>query len=238
MKTLFSLTAVAVTACLSYVAPAQAVTNFTLDEIEGSDLQVDVQIKNVTVGALSGVEIKLDVVPGGNYADLRSVYFHLGDESFLSDTFAIGTGVGILPGGGIGIGGQIDPDDVTDLGLGNDITGLVADTFGGFDVGLNIGTPLGFDNYMSVTFYVASLSGVITEEHFQTLPFAVHAQNVGSRPQWYRRWGTSSLAGIVPGEGLRVEGATTATPEPATAALGLISLAGLTMASRRRRGGK
>lgn len=237
MKTVLSLTAVALTACLSYVAPAQAVTNFTLDSVEGSPLQVDVQITNfsaLNVGGnplINGVEIKLDVV-GGYYADLRSAYFHIADETLLNGLIAVGPGILTPPFG------QINEDSVTDLGLSNDILGVVANTHGGFDVGVNIGTPtILADDFQSATFYVVSLSGAITEEMFQTLPFAVHAGSVGTRPQWYYRFGSSDLAGIVPGNGIQGGPQNApATPEPATAALGLIGLAGLTMASRRRRG--
>lgn len=211
--------------------------------MEGSPLQVDVQISNfsaVNIGGnplVNGVEIKLDVV-GGYYADLRSAYFHLSDESLLNGLIAAGPGILTPPFG------QINEDGVTDLGFSNNITGAVANTYGGFDVGVNIGTPtIIADDFQSATFYVVSLSGPITEEMFQTLPFAVHAGSVGTGgPEWYYRWGTSDLAGIVPGNGVQGQGgpdngpnATAATPEPATAALGLLSLAGLAAASRRRR---
>lgn len=244
MKTLLSITAVAAAACLSFVAPAQAVTNFTLNSVEGAPLQVDVQISNFSAlnfggnPLVNGVEIKLDVA-GGYYADLRSAYFHISDESLLNGLIAVGPGILTPPFG------QINEDSVTNLGFSNDIIGAVANTYGGFDVGVNIGTPtIIADDFQSATFYVVSLSGAITEEMFQTLPFAVHAGSVGtSGPQWYYRFGSSDLAGIVPGDGVNQNqggpdngtDATAATPEPATAAMGLLSLAGLAAASRRRR---
>lgn len=235
LKKFLALSAVALAACLGSVQSASALTSFQLQSVEGSDLKIDVTIENVSTSLIDGVRITLDVAPG-YYADMRSVYFHIADESLLNSTFALGLGL---------TQAQIDANSVEDLYLGNNITGLVADTYGGFDVGLGIGTPTTIiDDVDQITFYVAALGGTITEDMFQTLPFAVHAEFVGTGSRWYQRLGTSDLAGIVPGDGWNPNTPgggpdnqidLTPAPEPATAMLGGMTLVGLALASRRRR---
>ncbi len=230
MKPLYGWLAALGISWAAAVGSAQAVTHFTLSNLDGDPLQVHVTLQEVANGLLTGVQITLNV-DAAYQADLRGAYFHLSDETLLSGLQLAGTHLTAQ---------QIDANNVKNVGNGNNINGQVANTFGGFDVGVSIGSPgIGQgDDFPSFTFVVSHATQSITESLFHELPFAIRATSVG--PAGGSRDGSSKLAGYVPtpddntptGDPLPDP---VATPEPAAAAMGVVALTGLAIASRRRR---
>lgn len=220
----FLTTAAIAAVMLCLTVSAQAVTTFNVTNVgtDAQNLLVKVTISEIA-GSLSSVNVKLEV-EDPYFADLRGAFFHVSNEALLSGLVITGDDVTDT---------KIRANRVNDLGQGANIKGQVQNLFGKFDVGVEFGTPgIGNDDIGTTTFNISHGSLDITEDMFANLAFGVRATSVGVEADC--RDESSKLAGYVP-EPPVVIGGPNPVPEPATAALGLMGLAGLAAASRRRR---
>lgn len=150
--------------------------------------------------------IELAVDGGGNTADLRGLFAHVADESLLTGLSVLGDDVSPL---------IASADGVINPGRGNNLNG------GGSpcpcDLGIEIGSAgIGRDDIQSVTFTLTHATESLDVSLFDGQLFGVRATSVGASDG--PRNGSSKLFGVV--------------PEPTTAVLMMLGLAGL---SARRR---
>lgn len=149
--------------------------------------------------------------PGSTVADLRGFFLQIGDESLLPGLTITGPNV---------TGSQFAANAVTGVGTGNNLLG------GGSpcpcDLGIELGTPgISKDDLRTVTFTLSHATQALDLTLVSGQRFGVRATSVG-KP--YCRDGSSKLAGVIP-----------VVPEPGTALLMGLGLAGLASVGPRRR---
>lgn len=197
----------ALLAVLSFIAAppsADATTlSATATTFTGAPLEVSVQADDA---ALAGaLVITLTVTgPGQTTADLRGFYLHVADESLLSGLWITGPNV---------TSQKIAANAVTGSGSGNNLLG------GGSpcpcDLAVELGTPgIGQDDLASVSITIVHKFQSLDVSLLSGQSFGVRATSVGTD---YCRNDSSKLKGVFP----------TVVPEPGTALLMGLGLAGL-----------
>lgn len=177
---------------------------FTGDPLEVS-LRID---ENSSPGQLV---FTLSVIgPGSTIGDLRGFFLHVTDESLLPGLSISGAHV---------TGSQFAANDVTGVGHGNNVLG------GGSpcpcDLGIELGTPgIAKDDLQTVTFTLSHATRALDLTFVSGQSFAVRATSVG---EGRCRDGSSKLSGVIP-----------VVPEPGSALLMGLGLAGLALPGRRR----
>ena len=179
----------------------------TATTVTGSPLQVKLTIDDAT--APGDLVVTLAVTgPGATVADLRGFFAHVANESLLPGLTVSGANV---------TGSSFLANAVTQVGSGNTMAGAGASV--PFDLGIALGTPgIGYDDLRQVTFTLSHATASLDASFFTGQKFGVRATSVGKSRC---RTGSSKLIGLVP------------VPEPGTALLMGLGLAGL--ASIRRR---
>ncbi len=168
----------------------------------GSPLNVSLQIDDATVPG--DLVITLEVTgPGATIGDLRGFFIQVANESLLSGLSVTGANV---------TGTSFLANAVTAVGSSNNLHG------GGSpcpcDVGVALGTPgIGSDDLRKVTFTLSHATENLDVSFLSGQDFGVRATSVGTGRC---RSGSSKLAGVVP-----------VVPEPGTALLIGLGLAGL-----------
>ncbi len=168
----------------------------------GSPLNVSLQVDDATVPG--DLVITLEVTgPGATIGDLRGFFIQVANESLLSGLSVTGAHV---------TGTSFLANAVTAVGSGNNLYG------GGSpcpcDVGVALGTPgIGSDDLRKVTFTLSHATESLDVSFLSGQDFGVRATSVGSGRC---RSGSSKLAGVV-----------SVVPEPGTALLIGLGLAGL-----------
>lgn len=131
--------------------------------IEG-DVTVKVVLTQLDTGE---IEMSLDVLEGELTADLRAVYFDIGNESLLDGMTASGADV---------TDSAFKADSVDNLGNGTNIKG---ETDGAFDGGVEIGTQgAGKDDIQSTTITLSHPEGLSLSD-FSAQDFAIRLTSVG-----------------------------------------------------------
>jgi len=186
-----SFLAVAGVAVTSSFTPAAAASlTFNTVNFTGDLLKVNYILDDIAAGA-GKIQFKVDVVTDSTYkniADLRGVFFNIGDDSLLSDLMVTGSDVTTSVFGPAGTVQTVGNANLN--GDGN--THL-------FDVGVEIGTnglKGGSDDFQSTIFTLATKSGkALSLDLFAKQEFGVRATSVGIGRN---REGSSKLAGIAP----------------------------------------
>lgn len=195
--------AAAVLVLLAWLVPTDAeatVIGATASPFTGSPLSVSVSVDDaIDPGNLV---ITLEVI-GTQTGDLRGFFAHVSDESLLPGLSVTGTGV---------TDSQFSANDVINLGGGNNLNG--GGTPCECDLGVEIGTSgIGSDDIQMVVLTLSHVSQNLDVSLFQEQDFGVRATSVG--PLGGSRDGSSKLSGTIP------------VPEPSTAVLMLLGLAGI-----------
>lgn len=169
----------------------------TLEEFTGSDIAVDLTLDDM--GAGPGEILVTVSVVGPTLGDIRGVFFNITDDTLLAG----------LAVSGADVTGSDFSGSVTDLGHGANLNG------GGSpcpcDFGVLIGTPgIGKDDVGSTSFVLSHASEALTVAMFNDQELGVRVTSVGDGGC---RDGSSKTVALV--------------PEPATAGLLLLGLAGL-----------
>jgi hypothetical protein len=135
--------------------------------------------------------------------DLRGLFLQVSDESLLDGLSVVGEGI---------TSAQFLANGVTNLGKGSNLNG--GGTPCPCDIGIEIGTPgIGRDDFQSVSFTLSHASEMLDASFLNQQSFGVRVTSVGD--PYGKRNGSSKLIGVV--------------PEPTTAILMLLGLAGLTV---------
>jgi len=146
--------------------------------------------------------ITLSVDDDENIGDLRGLFLQVSDESLLDGLSVSGSEI---------TSSVFSADNVTNLGGGSNLNG--GGTPCPCDIGLEIGSPgIGKNDYQSVTFTLSHTSEDLDVSLLDGEDFGVRATSVGD--EGGSRDGSSKLIGVI--------------PEPSTAILMLLGLAGLT----------
>ena len=147
--------------------------------------------------------VTLSVLGGDVIGDLRGVFFQVADESLLDGLSVSGEGV---------TSSQFIANDVINLGNGSNLKG--GESPCPCDIGVEIGTAgIGGDDIQSVTFTLMHVSESLDSSFLRKQAFGVRVTSVGGVEG--EREGSSKIVGVV--------------PEPTTAILMLLGLAGLTI---------
>jgi len=139
------------------------------DQSTGSAIPaVVVTISESADGSLS---FTINVV-GSYTGDLRGFFFDLANESRIGTLSVTNTSAGFTEF-------RQGNDNVTDLGNGANMQGLVGSD-GGYDAGIEVGTAgIGKDDYQSFSFRLASSAGALTLDDFANVDFGVRLTSVG-----------------------------------------------------------
>lgn len=194
---------------LALIASAAQATIVTASasSFTGDPLTVDLVIDDESDPG--NLVITLEIADGGPTGDLRGFFAQIGDESLLA---------------GLSVTGEYVTDDriaanrIRDLGRGANLNG------GGSpcpcDIAVEFGNPgIGKEDLQAVMFVLSHSTETLTTSLFDGQTFGVRVTSVGD---WDGcREGSSKLVGVV--------------PEPSTALLVGIGLAGLGVAGRRSR---
>ena len=147
--------------------------------------------------------ITVSVGDGDVIGDLRGVFFQVADESLLGGLSVMGKGV---------TSSQFSANDVINLGNGANLKG--GESPCPCDIGVEIGSAgIGSDDFQTVTFTLMHVSESLGSDFLRKQAFGVRVTSVGEIDG--DREGSAKLVGIV--------------PEPTTAILMLLGLAGLTV---------
>lgn len=181
----------------------------TANSFTGDPLQVSLRVDDAVVPG--DLVITLTVVgPGTTKADLRGFFLNVADESLLAGLSISGTSV---------TSHQIGANSVIAVGNGNNLNG--GGTPCPCDLGVELGTAgIGKDDLRTVTFTLSHATANLDVSFVASQTFGVRATSVGSRGC---REGSSKLVGTIP-----------VVPEPGTALLMGLGLAGLAAGRRTR----
>lgn len=195
-------------------AATATVIEATATPFTGDDLTVAVTVDDAAeVGKLV---VTLEVV-GGNIGDLRGFFVHISDESLLTSSGFQVSGVNVSDF-------QASPNGIIKVGGGNTLQG------GGSpcpcDIGIEFGSPgIGKDDLQSVSFTLSHTDADLDVSLFAEQDFGIRATSVGSlKKDKGGRDGSSKLSGTFP-----------VVPEPSTAVLMVLGLAGLSTRRTTRR---
>jgi hypothetical protein len=172
---------------------------------------------NVTLTIDDGIDpgnlvITLTVDPGVNTGDLRGFYAHIADETLLSGLSVSGPDV---------TASVFSANNVSNVGVGARVPPK-GDSPCVCDFGIAIGQPyVNGDDFQTVTFTLSHATEDLTIDLFANQSFAVRLNGVG--PPSGSRSDYAKLSGLV------------VVPEPTTAVLMLLGLAGLSGAGSRIR---
>lgn len=186
---------------------AATVIEATASRFTGDRLSVSLTVDDAAVPG--DLEITLTVAgPGSTLADLRGFFVHVADESLLSGLSVIGPDV---------TSSSFLANAVSAVGPGNNLNG------GGSpcpcDIGVELGTPgIARDDLQTVTFTLSHATASLDVSFLASQEFGIRATSVGEEDC---RDGSSKLSGILP------------VPEPGTALLTGLGLAGLAAAGKR-----
>lgn len=152
--------------------------------------------------------------PGSTRGDLRGFFLNLADESLLD---------GLSISGPFVTGSQLAANAV--FGISTGYTAKSHRHAGGssnpFDLGIELGTPgISKDDLQTVTFTLSHATRALGLADVSGQTFGVHAMSVG---KGRCRTGSCKLTGVIP-----------VVPEPGTALLMGLGLAGLALPGRRR----
>lgn len=187
--------------------PGEGIEAFA-SSFTGKPLEVSLRIDDQS--SPGDLVFTLSVIgPGSTVGDLRGFFLNLADESLLPGLTITGPNV---------TGSQIAANAVTGVGHGNNILG------GGSpcpcDLGIELGTPgISKDDLRTVTFTLSHATRALDLTLVSGQTFGVRATSVG---EGRCRDGSSKLSGVIP-----------VVPEPGTALLMGLGLAGLTSVGRR-----
>jgi len=187
--------------------PGEGIEAFA-SSFTGKPLEVSLRIDDQS--SPGDLVFTLSVIgPGSTVGDLRGFFLNLADESLLPGLTITGPNV---------TGSQIAANAVTGVGHGNNILG------GGSpcpcDLGIELGTPgISKDDLRMVTFTLSHATRALDLTLVSGQTFGVRATSVG---EGRCRDGSSKLSGVIP-----------VVPEPGTALLMGLGLAGLTSVGRR-----
>lgn len=203
----FLLGAGSASATLADPSPGSGIEAFA-SSFTGTPLDVSLRIDDMT--APGSLVFTLAIIgPGTTVGDLRGFFLHLTDESLLSGLSITGPDV---------TGSSFAANAVTGVGNGNNVLG--GGTPCPCDLGIELGTPgISKDDLRTVTFTLSHASRALDLGLVSGQSFAVRATSVGN-PKC--RNGSSKLAGVIP-----------VIPEPGTALLMGLGLAGLAVSGRR-----
>lgn len=167
----------------------------------GAPLSVSIDVDSATEPG--NLVITLSVDGDDVIGDLRGVFFQVSDESLLGGLSVVGKGI---------TSSQFAANGISNLGKGSNLNG--GGTPCPCDIGIEIGTPgIGRDDFQSVTFTLMHASESLDGGFLNQQDFGVRVTSVGDLDG--KREGSSKLIGVV--------------PEPTTAILMLLGLAGLTV---------
>ncbi len=173
----------------------------TAETFTGDALSVSINVDSSSDPG--NLVITLSVAGDDMIGDLRGVFFQVSDESLLDGLSVVGTGI---------TSSQFAANSVKNLGQGSNLNG--GGTPCPCDIGIEIGTPgIGKDDFQSVTFTLMHTSEILDGSFLNQQAFGVRVTSVGDPDG--KRDGSSKLIGVV--------------PEPTTAILMLLGLAGLTI---------
>jgi len=164
--------------------------------------------------APGSLQITLELEENGYIGDLRSFYAHVSDESLLAGLVVSGAGV---------TGWRAGANAVRSVGKS---TSAMADGSPcNCDLGIALGTP-GWktDDIRSITFTLSHVSENLDISLLDGQSFAIRVNKVGQVGG--RRRGKSKLGGVL-------ASSVTVAPEPTTAVLMMLGLAGLASVGRR-----
>jgi len=188
------------------LAGSAAILEATSSSFTGSALSVSIVIDDEADPG--NLVITLEVETEDPTGDLRGFFAQVSDESLLSGLSVTSAAI---------TDSVFDANAVINLGGGNNLNG--GGTPCPCDLGLEIGSPgIGSDDIQQVTFTLSHLTESLTVDLFDGEMFGVRATSVGS-PNGSRN-GSSKLAGVV--------------PEPSTALLMGLGLAGLASRTQRK----
>ncbi|MDJ0658835.1 MAG: VCBS domain-containing protein, partial [Crocosphaera sp.] len=151
--------------------------SFQLDQFTGSDAKV-----LITLEELANGEIELTVdVEDGILADIRGIFFNIGDESLIDGLTVKGEDVTNTNSGEIGIADEVDR-------VGNAVIRPAS-----YDYGVEIGTSgIGFDDISLTSFIISHVDQALGLEDFIGEEFGVRLTSVGDD-----REGSSKLTRIL-----------------------------------------
>jgi hypothetical protein len=171
------------------------------DPFTGDPLSVSIAVDSASDPG--NLVITLSIAGDGMIGDLRGVFFQVSNESLLSGLSVMGDGV---------TSSQFLANEVINLGNGSNLKG--GESPCPCDIGIEIGTAgIGKDDFQSVTFTLMHKSESLDQSFLRKQEFGVRVTSVGEVDGG--REGSSKLVGVV--------------PEPSTAILMLLGLAGLTI---------
>lgn len=171
------------------------------DPFTGDPLSVSIDVDSASDPG--NLVITLSIAGDGTIGDLRGVFFQVSNESLLSGLSVMGDGV---------TSSQFLANEVINLGNGSNLKG--GESPCPCDIGVEIGTAgIGEDDFQSVTFTLMHMSESLDQSFLRKQAFGVRVTSVGEVDG--DREGSSKLVGVV--------------PEPSTAILMLLGLAGLTI---------
>ena len=158
--------------------------------------------------------ITLTLDPGALTGDLRSFYAHIADESLLAGLSISGANV---------TQSRFEANSVFNFGDGTFVPTIPTSCGAtGCDFGFEIGTAgTSPDNFQTTTFVLSHLTEVLTVDILADQVFALRVNSITSDGTRGVFTGFSKLAGVV-----------TVIPEPSTAIMMMLGLAGLTVAGR------
>lgn len=177
----------------------------------GPDLSVTLTIDDgIDPGNLV---ITLSVDPGVNIADLRAFYAHVADESLIPGLSVSGVDV---------MSSLFDVNNVAEVGIGTGVSIVGSPCL--CDFGVEIGSAsVGGDDFQSVTFVLSHITEDLTIDLFADQGFAVRTNGTAPPSDGRRQGGPAKLSGLV------------VIPEPSTAVLMVLGMAGLSAVGTRRR---
>ncbi|MBE9180580.1 hypothetical protein IQ268_18625, partial [Oculatella sp. LEGE 06141] len=171
----------------SIAAPADAASmSFSVSPFTGSSAQLNFTLDDIMADSgLSKVQVRVDVDKSVNLADIRGIFFGMGDESLLKGLEITGSDITKT---------VIKANGVTSTGGDNNLNG--GGGINPFDIGLEIGTSgIGKDDIQSTMFTVSHKTANITLAQFLSQSFGVRATSVGTAGN---REGSSKLTGTAP----------------------------------------
>jgi uncharacterized protein (TIGR03382 family) len=161
-------------------------------------------------------------IDAGYIGDLRAVYFTISDDSLLPGLVVTGADVTNV---------VVDAGNVSKAGAAN--TTMNGSGFASFDVGVEIGTQgIGKDDIASTLLTLSHTSG-LSLSLFDEQMFGARVMSLGLDREDSAKALGSTTTGLIPPDPI----INPAVPEPVTGVTGLLALAGVGLASLRRRRG-